>query len=145
MSKLILKIPGETNYLAKIRQFVIAYAESIGFQGKIIGEIQFAVDEAATNIIKHAYDEDPDLPEDKRVIEVEVNEFERGLEITLKDRAKPFNPKNYPLPDLDKHVATRKTHGLGVFAMKKFMDEIDHYYEQGVGNVVTMRKYRRPE
>lgn len=141
MSKLTLRIRGETNYLSKLRAFVNDLAEKAGFDSSALGDIEFAVDEAATNIIRHAYDEDPDIPDERRIIEVEVNEIEKGIEIVLKDRAKPFNPENVPSPDLSKHVQSFKTSGLGVFAMKVSMDEISHRYLQGVGNEITMKKY----
>jgi anti-sigma regulatory factor (Ser/Thr protein kinase) len=141
MNKLVLKIPGETNFLSKIREFALSFAEKMGFDEGALGDIEMAVDEWATNIIRHSYGEDPEFPSEKRIIEVEVNKLENGIEIVFQDRGKPYNPKNTPLPDLRKHVEERKTHGLGVFAMKQFMDELDYQYVSGVGNRIVLRKF----
>jgi serine/threonine-protein kinase RsbW len=113
MDKLILCIPGETDHLDKIREFVTEFSREAGFPDGTLGEIEFAVDEAATNIVKHAYGEDPDIPEENRIIEIEMRKIDGGIQVVLRDRAKPFNPKNVPLPDMESHLAQKKTHGLG--------------------------------
>lgn len=140
MDKLVLKVPGDTGRLEKIRGFVAEFAREAGCTPGIVGEIEFAVDEAATNIVKHAYGEDPEIPEERRIIEIEIGKVPEGIRITLCDRAKPFNPENVPLPDLDSHLAGHKTHGLGVFAMKSFMDSMEHSYIPGVGNRIVLTK-----
>ncbi len=140
MNKLTIKIPGETDYLSSIRNFVNSYCLKLGISADVIGDIEFAVDEGVTNIIKHAYDEDPDLPDENRVIELEIEQQNDEIVVILKDHAGPYNPVNASLPDLNAHVASRKTHGLGVFAMKKFMDRMEHRYISGFGNEVRLYK-----
>lgn len=145
MAKLILKIPGETSYLSRIREFVLDFAKTLGFDEEGLGDIEMSVDEAATNIIRHGYDEDPDLPDENKVIEIEITKIDNGIEIAIQDRGKPYNPKNAPIPNLEKHFEQMKTHGLGIFAMKQFMDELEHNYISGKGNLITMRKYLKSE
>jgi len=137
----ILRIAGKTESLARIREFVLTFARELGFSEDKLGEIEMAVDEAATNIIRHSYNEDSEIPEDRRVIEVEVKKLDNGIELQVSDFGKPFNPVGVPLPDLERHVESKKTHGLGVFSMKVFMDEMEHQYLPGVGNIITMRKF----
>jgi len=137
----ILCVPGDSSSLEKVRNFVIEFAKEVGFKGDDLGSIELAVDEGVTNIIRHAYDEDPDIPEDKKVVEIELIKIDSGMEIRLRDNARPFNPRNVPLPDIEKHVRDGKTHGLGVFAMKIFMDEIEHNYYEGRGNEIILRKF----
>lgn len=143
MEKLVLKIPGETDYLSRIREFVKDYAAECGFSEEEKGDIEISADEAATNIVKHAYGDDPDINGNDRIIEVEIGAIDNGMEIRFRDRGKPFDPSAYPTPDIARHIAEKKTHGLGIFAMKIFMDEIDYRYIDGVGNQITMRKYRK--
>jgi len=112
----------------------------LGLSEEITSDVEFAVDEGVTNIIKHAYDEDPDIPDENRIIEVEMQFQDDELEVILRDRARPYNPINAPLPDLTAHLSKRKTHGLGVFAMKKFMDRMEHSYITGFGNEVHLFK-----
>lgn len=138
-----MKIPGESDYLSRIREFVVDYAQACGFSDEERGDIEISADEAATNIVKHAYGDDPGINEKDRIIEVEIGAVKNGMEIRFQDRGKPFDPSGYPMPDLARHIAEKKTHGLGIFAMKVFMDEIDYKYIDGVGNQITMRKYRK--
>jgi len=50
-----LSVEASTSQLAKVRDFVAEHAERLGLSEKEIGNIRLAVDEAYTNIIKHAY------------------------------------------------------------------------------------------
>jgi anti-sigma regulatory factor (Ser/Thr protein kinase) len=142
LSKLILNIQGELANLGKIRAFVTEYAGKIGFKGIELGEIEMAVDELCTNIIKYSYSPDPDIPPGKRDIEIEVEEIEdKGISISVNDRGKPFDPNRVPAVDLDEHLAEMKTHGLGIYTMKNYMNKMIHEYREGRGNTITMIKY----
>ena len=140
MKKLTLRLPGETDYLARLREFTLDYARELGFDETVLGEIEMSVDEAATNVIRHAYGEDPDLPDEKRRIEIELSSDEKQFIVLIRDFGRPYNPVNAPLPDLEKHFEERKTHGLGVFAMRTFMDNMEHHYSERSGNELMMRK-----
>lgn len=146
MKRLVLKVPGETDYLEKIRQFVSDFAGACGFSEEEKGDIEISADEAATNIVKHAYLQDPSIPDRDKTIDIVLETIPNGMEIRIRDRGRPFNPNSWPMPDMAEHVAKKKTHGLGIFAMKMFMDEIDHQYVEEsagekAGNLVVLRKY----
>jgi anti-sigma regulatory factor (Ser/Thr protein kinase) len=149
MKRLVLKVPGETDYLEKIRQFVSDFAEACGFSEEEKGDIEISADEAATNIVQHAYLQDPSIPEQDRTIDVVLDAIPGGMEIRFRDRGKPFDPKTRPMPDMAEQIVRKRTHGMGIFAMKMFMDEIDHEYIEGSrggeapGNLVTLRKFRK--
>ncbi|NPV02761.1 MAG: ATP-binding protein [Brevinematales bacterium] len=136
-----LRIAGVTDSLSRIREFVLSFAKEQGFSDDKLGEIEMAVDEAATNVIRHSYAEDPEIPDNNRVLEIEVKGIEKGLEVAVSDFGKAFNPVGVPLPDLEKHATSLKTHGLGIFSMKVFMDEMTHEFVPGIGNKIIMRKF----
>ena len=50
-----ITVPSTTDNLSRIRDFVQSYAENFELNSEITGKIVLAVDEACTNIIKHAY------------------------------------------------------------------------------------------
>jgi anti-sigma regulatory factor (Ser/Thr protein kinase) len=141
--KLILKIQGELSNLGKIRSFVSDYAIKIGFDEIAASEIEMAVDELCTNIIKYSYSYDPDIPPGKRDLEIELEEVENGISISVSDRGKPFDPNRFPSVDIEEHLSEKKTHGLGIFTMKNYMDRITHEYREGQGNTVKLVKYLR--
>jgi len=139
--KVVLKLQGKTQNLDKIRSFVQEYAREIGFDERALSEIEMAVDEAATNSIKYSYRMDPDIPEELRFLEIELKQIRRGIEIIIKDNGKFFNLRNYPDVKLENHLSQFKSHGLGIFAIRRFMDEVRHQYRKGSGNIITMRKF----
>ncbi len=141
MKKLKLALPGETDYLQQIRNFINGHTSHLGFSEQDRAEIEMAVDEAATNIIRHGYQEDPDISPEKRTIELEVLPLDQGIQISLRDHGKNFDPTLQKVPDLEQHIKNRKTSGLGVFAMSSFMDSLEHHYIEGVGNEIIMKKH----
>ncbi len=139
--KLILKIQGETSNLEKIRTFAGDYASKAGFDSIGTSEIVMAVDELCTNIIKYSYLPDPDIPPSGREIEIEAEEIAGGISITVKDHGKPFDPNRFPDVDINEHISMLKNHGLGIHAVKNFMDEVSHEYREGRGNNIFLIKY----
>jgi anti-sigma regulatory factor (Ser/Thr protein kinase) len=59
-----LRIPSQTDNLELIRDFVSKLASKVGFSEEDVGKIELAVDEACTNVIKHAYKKDVSKPID---------------------------------------------------------------------------------
>jgi anti-sigma regulatory factor (Ser/Thr protein kinase) len=138
MQRRTLRIMADTANLEKIRDFVAESAQDAGLPESDMAGVLMSVDETATNIIRHAYREDPDIPEEDRWIEVETEAENGDFLLRLRDRGKPFNPVNVPAPDMEKHFEENRTHGLGIFAVKSFMDGIEHTYSDG--NEVLIRK-----
>ena len=121
-------------YLDEIRDFVGEIARAGGFSDKDVYNIQLATDEAASNIIEHAYENQPD-----GVLELSCGMRGDVITIILIDRGESFDPSEIPLPDLKADLSDRKIGGLGIFLMRKLMDEV-HYESKKTGNVLTMIK-----
>ncbi len=96
--------------------------------------IQVAVDEACTNIIKYSY------PEQAGSITITTNVQENTLVLVIRDNGKPFDPGTVLPPDMDASVDKRKIGGLGIYFMKKFMDDVTYSFEEGKGNTLVMKK-----
>jgi serine/threonine-protein kinase RsbW len=116
-----LVIPSSTNYLADVRNFVEMNGLTIGLEQKTISHISLAVDEACTNIIKHAYNNS-----DKNEILIKINTSEKSFKITLIDTGEHFNPVLIAEPDIEASQKKKKGGGLGMFLMKKLMDEVKY-------------------
>jgi serine/threonine-protein kinase RsbW len=116
-----LVIPSSTNYLADVRNFVEMNGLTIGLEQKTISHISLAVDEACTNIIKHAYNNS-----DKNEILIKINTSEKSFKITLIDTGEHFNPELIAEPDIEASQKKKKGGGLGMFLMKKLMDEVKY-------------------
>lgn len=125
-------------YLDEIREFVGAIAREGGFSDKDVYNIQLATDEAASNIIEHAYEKISD-----GILELSCDLQTDQIMIVLTDRGESFDPSEIPLPDLKADLSARKIGGLGIFLMRKLMDEVHYEARADKRNVLTMTKRKR--
>ena len=136
MQSATLTVPASLDSLGEISDFVIAAARTAGFDDHAVWEVQLAVDEAATNVILHAYG-DHGL-EGPITVDTQVKDDE--LIVSLHDRGAPFDPATVPTPDLTSPVEERVTGGLGLYLMRKLMDRVDFHFDSDGSNVLTMAK-----
>ena len=125
-------------FLDEIRDFVGEVARAGGFSDKDVYNIQLATDEAASNIIEHAYEKQPE-----GVLELSCGMKDDTITIVLVDRGESFDPSAIPLPDLKADLTDRKIGGLGIFLMRKLMDEVHYEPKPDNSNVLTMIKRKR--
>ena len=125
-------------YLDEIRDFVGEIARGGGFSDKDVYNIQLATDEAASNIIEHAYENRSD-----GVLELSCGMKADTITIILIDHGESFDPSEIPLPDLKADLSDRKIGGLGIFLMRKLMDEVHYEPKPDKSNVLTMIKRKR--
>jgi len=129
-------IKSKTEHLLDVREFVSSAAQRLGFSDEETSKIVLAVDEACTNIIKHAYQYDPN-----KEIRISINTTKGALEILIEDEGKSFNPLTVKPPDLKQHLKQFRRGGLGVYLMKTLMDEVEYNLNPGKKNVVRLLKY----
>jgi serine/threonine-protein kinase RsbW len=128
--------PGRFESLAGISAFVKLASSHVGFSEFEIYSVETAVDEACSNIIEHAYNS-----EDQGEIDCTVNPSTDRVEITLKDTGKPFIPKDLKAPDLKCPLSERKNHGLGLYFIYQWMDEVC-FSRENEFNVLRMVKIK---
>jgi serine/threonine-protein kinase RsbW len=129
--------PAEFQYLDEIRAFVGEVARAGGFSDKEIYSIQLAADEAASNIIEHAYQGIPNG-------ELEIRCGVKGdtLTVVLRDRGRPFDPGKVRPPDIKADLAQRQIGGLGIYLMRRLMDDVRYEQLDGDHNQLTLIKRR---
>lgn len=131
------KVTFDANFdiLDEIREFVGDAARQVGFSDKEIYSIQLAADEASSNIIEHAY---AGVKDGK--LEAECIIFDGGIKIVMRDWGESFNPANVPEPNVKADLSDRKIGGLGMYLMRKLMDEVTYESSAKSGNTLTMIK-----
>ena len=134
-----IQFPAKFEYLDEIRDFVGKIARTGDFDNKDVYNIQLATDEAASNIIEHAYE-----GVKNGILELSCGFRGDAIVIILVDHGEPFDPSEVPMPDLKADLSERKIGGLGIFLMRKLMDEV-HYESQPSrnSNTLTMIKRKR--
>lgn len=136
-----MKIPANSENLDIVRKFVSGIAENMGFNEDEVYQIELAVDEACANVIKHAYT-GTNTNSRLRNIFVTVRQRKEGIEITIADKGKGFNPDELRTPDMDEYLKRMKPGGLGVHLIKTLMDKVTFHIKPGVRNEVKMFKKR---
>jgi serine/threonine-protein kinase RsbW len=127
--------PARIDSLGRITNQVVQEAKAAGLSERAIYDVEVAIDEACVNIIEHSYG-----GEDKGEIECECQILPDGLKIVLHDTGCFFNPDDIPEPDLNSPLEERKTGGLGLYFMRKLMDEVSFDPCMGEGTTLTMIK-----
>jgi anti-sigma regulatory factor (Ser/Thr protein kinase) len=129
-----LRIGGKLENLSVIADFIATTMRQIGVGEEMIFSVQMAVDEACTNIIQHGYSGKGGMIAIST--ELQGNDFV----ITIRDRGRPFDPGSVPPPDLAADLDQRRVGGLGIYLMRKRMDDVSYDFDAVKGNKLTMRK-----
>jgi anti-sigma regulatory factor (Ser/Thr protein kinase) len=99
-----------------------------------VNDVELAVEEIFVNICDHASDSSGGTALSARL---EHDENDETLKLVISDPGQPFNPLEHPEPDTNAHLEKRAVGGLGIFLVKKLMD--DTLYERLCGrNVLTL-------
>ena len=130
-----LLIKSRTENLTTVREFVSSAVEEVNIPQDIAGDIVLAVDEACTNIIKHAYKFIPDGD-----ITIKLKYSDKKITVEITDHGAPFSPDNVPTPDLKKYFEEKRVGGLGMYLMKSLMDDIHYKSIPGKFNQVLLTK-----
>lgn len=130
-----LRVKSKTENLSEIRDFVSSNARAAGILEATVENIILAVDEACTNIIKHAYKLSPEGE-----IIIKINYDDEKFTVTIIDYGKSFEPERVPLPDLQKYYREHRVGGLGMYLMKSLMDDVHYKSVPGKYNQVVLTK-----
>lgn len=118
-----------------VRQFITSSWISSGLDKKEGMKVALSVDEACTNIIKHAYNNESD-----GVIKIKVDNQKDKFIIKITDKGAHFDPNRVPEPNIPERQKNKRGGGLGMFLMKKLMDEVK-YMNKGKSNELVLVKY----
>lgn len=92
---------------------------------KTIRKIELACEEAIVNIISYAY------PDEKGILLIQCEKKRGRFEITIRDHGVPFNPIDVEIsPEIDKPAQERRVGGLGIFLIRKAIDEASYQREK---------------
>ena len=129
-----LTLKAEIENVPTVTAFVDKKLEALNCPEKVQRQIAVAIDELFSNIAKYAYgQEGGDI-----TIKVDT-ENEHLVAITFIDQGKPFNPLEAQEPDINLNAEERGIGGLGVYLVKKTMDEVKYEYADNK-NILTIKK-----
>lgn len=118
-----------------VTDFVNKQLEQYDCPAKAQIQIDIAIDELFSNIAHYAYK--PEVG--PATVRVEVVEDPLSVVITFIDNGKPYDPLSTADPDLTLSAEDRQIGGLGIYMVKKSMDEIAYEYTNGQ-NILRIKK-----
>ena len=109
--------------------------EILGFNNRDIIMINTALEEVFVNVCQYAYD-------GSGSVEVSLSNDRKKVTFVFKDSGKPFNPLEKADPNITASSEEREIGGLGIFMVKKIMDNVKYVYKDGY-NILTLEKNRK--
>ena len=125
----------EINDITAVTEFIEAELERVECPMKAMMQINVAIDELYSNIVRYGY---PDEPGPITVKFVERSD-PKTVYIRFEDEGIPYNPLTKEDPDVTLSAEERSIGGLGIFVVKKTMDDVKYKYENGK-NILTIKK-----
>ena len=130
-----LTIDAAVENIAEVPAFVDSELEALDCPVKVQMQIDIAIDELFGNIAHYAYH-----PEVRpATVRVEVLENPLSVVITFIDNGVPYDPLKTKEPDITLSAEERMIGGLGIYMVKKTMDDIAYEYREGQ-NILRIKK-----
>ena len=130
-----LELEAKVENLSDVLDFVDEELEGAGCSMKIQMQIDIAVEEIFVNIANYAYS--PEIG--TATVRIEVMGDPPAVDITFIDGGVPYDPLAKADPDVTLMAEERQIGGLGIFMVKKSMDDVKYEYLDG-HNVLTLKK-----
>jgi len=127
--------PAKIEYVETVTDFVNEVLEVKECPMKAVMQIDIAIDELFSNIAYYAYDNNDGDAE----VGVEVTDNPKQIVLSFADSAKPYNPLEKEDADTTLSAEEREIGGLGIFIVKKSMDEMLYEYKDNK-NILTIKK-----
>lgn len=121
--------------IEQVQDFVAGILEQADCPIKVQMQLNVILDELVSNVARYAYN--PNIGD--LTVQVEVEDGNAELNLTLLDSGIPYNPLEKPDPDITASVEERPIGGLGIFMVKKMTNDMTYEYEDGK-NTLTIRK-----
>lgn len=131
-----LTINATVENIPEVTAFVDEQLEALDCPMKAQMQIDIAIDELFSNIAHYAYN--PDVG--PATVRVEVTENPLAVLITFIDNGMPYDPLSTEDPDITLSAEERSIGGLGIYMVKKSMDEITYEYKDGQ-NILKIKKH----
>ena len=130
-----LVVEASTERLPEVLGFVEGCLEEASCPMKTQMQISVAVEEIFVNIAQYAY-----APKTgSATVHVEISGDPPEAAITFIDKGVPYDPLKKPDPDISLSAEEREIGGLGIYMVKKSMDDVVYEYKDGQ-NVLTIKK-----
>ena len=129
-----LRVPAQTENLRIISHFIHGIGHRLSLSEKALFDLELAVEEAATNVISHAYPNDQ-----KGDLLLSAEEMGDFVQVTLTDWGLPLDPADVRPFDINAPIETRIKGGMGLHFINKLMDAVERKTTPEFGQPNTLK------
>ncbi|MEO5373215.1 MAG: ATP-binding protein [Alphaproteobacteria bacterium] len=125
------------NELAEIPRLLEAVEDFCAREGvppAMVFSVTLALDEIVTNVVSYGFDDG-----DAHVIRVSLSLGDGLLTTEVEDDGRPFDPLQRPDPDVSANLDDRTVGGLGIFLVKRMMDDVRYVRAEGRNHLVMVK------
>jgi serine phosphatase RsbU (regulator of sigma subunit)/anti-sigma regulatory factor (Ser/Thr protein kinase)/transposase len=133
VKEVFMTFPAAEDQLEDIRSSVRNVLSESALSPKSVNSVLLAIEEACTNVIRHAYLYGPGS------IRIRVRLYQDRVVFSIYDRGRKFDFNHSEVPDLDRYVRTGRKGGLGLYLIRKMMDSVEYFTRDGE-NELRMEK-----
>ncbi len=134
----LVTFPAEESQLREIKSYVESVCLETTLKRKDIDSILLAVEEACTNVIRHAY------LYGSGTIRIKITLDKERVIFTIIDNGRSFDFDSSGSPDLDRYVETGRKGGLGIYLIRKVMDDVTYRTARGENHLRMVKQLPKP-
>ncbi|MBK7090418.1 MAG: ATP-binding protein [bacterium] len=135
VKEIFAEFPATESKLPDIRGFIETVLADTPFRRKDITAILLALEEACTNVIRHAY------LYAEGTIKLKISIYRDRLGISVYDKGRSFDFEKLTNPDLDHYIKTGRKGGLGIYLIRKVTDDVSYRTTAGINELRLVKRY----
>jgi sigma-B regulation protein RsbU (phosphoserine phosphatase) len=131
-----LTLRNDIDEIPKLHALIQSIAQETDMDHALAMSLNLALEEAVSNVMLYAYPAGS-----PGQVDIEAAVLDDRIDFRVSDSGVPFDPTVASDPDLAADLKDRPIGGLGIFLVKRIMDEVSYTREDG-RNILTMTKKR---
>ena len=129
-----LDVPAADEKLNDVIAFMNAFLEAHDCPMKVQMQLELVVEEVFVNIAHYAY------PDSAGMARLQLSARDGVLTLVFSDNGVPYDPLKKEDPDVNLPAEERAIGGLGIFLVKKTMDDMRYEYRDGQNCLTLVKK-----
>ncbi len=123
--EIFMSFPADEGQLEDIRKSIQNVLSESDLSAKDINSVLLAIEEACTNVIRHAYLYGPGT------LRIKIALHPGRVVFSIFDKGRRFDYDHSETPDLGRYIKTGRKGGLGLYLIRKMMDSVEYYSRDG--------------
>ena len=134
-----IRLYNRIDELSRLNEGLEAIGADLGWSNRSVMNLMLACEELVVNIVHYGYPEGGE-----HVIDIDIRAAADRVEISVADGGVPFNPlqpDNDPVSLLDMDLDDRPVGGLGIFFVRRVMDDVQYEHAGGMNRVRMSKRF----